>query len=338
LNSDINKKGPDRSSRYSFNRMEFSGSLGDLGTLLPISIGMIMINGLSPTGLFISIGLFYILSGHYYGVTVSVQPMKVVGAYAIAMGITAPQIAASGLLIGLILLIIGGSGAISRVGTFIPKSVIRGVQISTGTLLMIQGVKFMIGTSSFQAMQGAAEPYLNIQSIGMVPIGIILGTLAGLITLFFLENKKIPAGILVILIGSLTGLVLGNTESFNTFKAGLFLPELIPYGFPSETDFSFALLILVLPQIPMTIGNAVIANADLSRQYFGNKSDKVTYKSLCYSMGIANILTFLIGGMPLCHGAGGLASHYRFGARTAGSNLIVVEFHMYSFSDIILNR
>jgi len=101
--------------------MEFSGSLGDLGTLLPISIGMIMINGLSPTGLFISIGLFYILSGHYYGVTVSVQPMKVVGAYAIAMGITAPQIAASGLLIGLILLIIGGSGAISRVGTFIPN-------------------------------------------------------------------------------------------------------------------------------------------------------------------------------------------------------------------------
>ena len=40
-------------------------------------------------------------------------------------------------------------------------------------------------------------------------------------------------------------------------------------------------------------------------------------------MALANLLTFCLGGMPLCHGAGGLAAHYRFGARTAGSNLMI---------------
>jgi SulP family sulfate permease len=40
-------------------------------------------------------------------------------------------------------------------------------------------------------------------------------------------------------------------------------------------------------------------------------------------MGLVNLVSSLFGGMPLCHGAGGLAAHYRFGARTAGSNVII---------------
>jgi len=123
---------------YKFNRMEFSGGLGDLGTLLPLSVGMIMINGLSPVGVFVSIGLFYIVSGIYYGIPVPVQPMKVIGAYAIAMALSASQIAASGLLVGIFLLVIGGTNAIGLLGKYIPKSVVRGVQMSTGALLMAQ--------------------------------------------------------------------------------------------------------------------------------------------------------------------------------------------------------
>jgi len=80
---------------------------------------------------------------------------------------------------------------------------------------------------------------------------------------------------------------------------------------------------LVLPQIPMTLGNAVVANADLTKQYFPESSRRVTYRSLCISMALAAVLSFFLGGVPMCHGAGGLASHYRFGARTAGSNLII---------------
>lgn len=104
---------------------------------------------------------------------------------------------------------------------------------------------------------------------------------------------------------------------------GIYLPNLLPYGLPSGADFSFALFVLVLPQIPMTLGNAVIANADLSIQYFPLDGRRVTYRALCISMALGNLLSFFLGGMPMCHGAGGLASRYRFGARTAGSNLII---------------
>jgi SulP family sulfate permease len=308
---------------YRFDRLELAGSLGDLGTLLPLAIGMIMINGLNPSGLFLAIGLFFIFSGLYYGITVPVQPMKVIGAYAIATAMSASQIAASGALIGLFLLVIGGTGAITLIGKYTPKPVVRGVQISTGTLLMAQGVKFMAGSSKFQALRQAAEPYLSIQSLGPIPIGIIIGVIGAVLTLLLLDNKKFPAAILVILGGLGVGWAFGTHEGFDKLRIGLYIPRILPFGMPTGADFSFALLVLVLPQIPMTIGNAVIANADLSREYFGEDSKRMTYRASCISMGLANMLSFLVGGMPLCHGAGGLAAHYRFGARTAGSNLMI---------------
>jgi sulfate permease, SulP family len=311
------------SPRYRFDRMEIAGSLGDMGTLLPIAIGMILINGLSPTGMFFSIGIFYILSGMYYGITVPVQPMKVIGAYAIATAMTPSQILASSALMGLFLLIIGGTNAITLIGKYTPKPVIRGVQVSTGTLLMAQGVKFMIGSSKFQMMRQMAEPYLTIQHIGPIPVGIFIGIVGGVLTLLLLENRKFPAGLVVILGGIFLGLVLGTHEGFDKLNIGIYLPKFLPFGLPAGADFTFAFFALALPQLPMTIGNAVIANADLSYEYFGNDSKKVTYRSLTLSMALANLLSFVVGGMPICHGAGGLAAHYRFGARTAGSNLMI---------------
>jgi SulP family sulfate permease len=73
----------------------------------------------------------------------------------------------------------------------------------------------------------------------------------------------------------------------------------------------------------MTLGNAVLAYTDLSREYFAEKSEKLTNRKACVSMALANFFSFCLGGMPLCHGAGGLAAHYRFGARTAGSNVMI---------------
>jgi SulP family sulfate permease len=264
------------SPRYKFNRLEFAGSLGDLGTLLPLAIAMIMINGLSPSGLFFAVGLFYTFSGLYYGITVPVQPMKVIGAYAIAMGLSASQIVASGALIGLFLLIIGGTGAITLIGKYTPKSVVRGVQLSTGTLLITQGVKFMVGSSKFQILRQAAEPYLSLQTLGPVPIGMVIGIIGGILTLLLLDNKRLPAGLIVVSGGLVLGLIFGAHEGFDKFRLGLYIPKVLPYGRPTNIDFAFALLLLVLPQIPITIGNAVIANADLSREYFGKDSERVS--------------------------------------------------------------
>ena len=308
---------------YQFNRVEFAGSLGDLGTLLPLAVGMIMINGLNPQGLFLSIGLFYVLSGYYFGLPVPVQPMKVVGAYAIATGLTAQQISASGAWLAIILLIAGITGLIDLIGKYTPKATIRGVQLSTGSLLMVQGIKLMWGTSTFQALKSASEPYLVIQHLGPIPIGIILGMVGIALTLLLLENKRFPAGLIVVCGGMVIGLLAGTREGLNHLALNIHLPDLLPFGLPTMNDFSLVLLLLVLPQIPMTIGNAVVAYADLSKEYFGEASAKVSYRNVCLSMAAGNIVSFLLGGMPLCHGAGGLAAHYRFGARTAGSNVII---------------
>ena len=310
-------------TKYRFNRQEFAGSLGDLGTILPIAIGMILVNGLNPSGLFLSVGIFYILTGFYYGVTVSIQPMKVIGAYAIATAMSSGQVLASGLLMGIVLLVLGITGAIDIIGKYTPKSVTRGVQLSTGTLLMAQGVKLMIGTSKLQLLHKMAEPYLTIQSLGPIPIGIFIGIAGAILTLFLLDNKKLPAGLVIVILGLIIGLILGTKQGFDNLAFGFYLPQWMPLGFPLKADFTFAVFALVLPQLPMTVGNAVIANADLSKEYFKEKSKKVTYKSLSITMALGCIFSFFLGGMPLCHGAGGLAAHYRFGARTAGSNYMI---------------
>lgn len=313
------------SERYKFDRMELAGALGDLGTLLPIAIAMVLFNGLNPLGLFLSVGVFYILSGMYFGITVPVQPMKVIGAYAIATAMSADQILASSLLMAIFLLIVGMTGAIDAIRKWTPKSVIRGVQLSTGALLIAGGIKFMVGTSKFQALQNAAEPYLSTQSIGPLPVGMVIGILGALITLLLLDNKRFPAGLIVVLGGLITGLALGAELDFWSGKESPFfdLPRLLPFGFPDKTAFTYALLVLVLPQLPMTLGNAVLAYTDLSKDYFGERSAKVTNRKVCVSMALANLFSFCLGGMPMCHGAGGLAAHYRFGARTAGSNLMI---------------
>lgn len=306
-----------------FNRRELAGSLGDLGTLLPIAIAMVVVNGLNPLGLFFSIGVFYIVSGLYFNVTVPVQPMKVIGAYAIATAMNAEQILAASLLMGVLLLLIGATGAIDLIQRWTPKSVVRGVQLSTGVLLLSEGVKFIIGTSNIQTLRNMAEPYLSLQTIGPLPIGIIIGTVGCILTLYLLDSKKFPAGLVVIFSGIALGLLLGKDVNLLPEQWSIHIPEFLPFAFPQKADFTFALLVLVLPQIPMTLGNAVIAYTDLSRDYFGDRAKRLTNRKVCLSMALANFFSFIFGGMPLCHGAGGLAAHYRFGARTAGSNIMI---------------
>ncbi|WFS61861.1 putative sulfate/molybdate transporter [Pseudodesulfovibrio thermohalotolerans] len=306
-----------------FDRMEWAGSMGDLGTLLPLAFGMIMINGLSATGLFLAVGLMYLIGGAYYRVPIAVQPMKVISAYGIAMALTPQVITASGILLAIMLLFLGGTGLVDKVARLVPKPVIRGVQLSTGILLLAKGVHLIVGKNPLQVMRGAVEPFLAVQSLGPVPMSVVTGVVFGLAALLLLRSNRFPAGLVVVVAGVVFGAVFGAWRELAVIRPGLHFPEILPFGIPALPDFSFALLALVAPQIPMTMGNAVIANRDLSFEYFGNESRRVTDRALCISMGLANVVSALVGGMPLCHGAGGLAAHYAFGARTAGSNIII---------------
>jgi SulP family sulfate permease len=301
--------------------MEIAGSLGDLGVLLPIAVGMVLVNHLPPAGVFMAIGLYYIFAGMYFGVTTPVQPMKVIGSYGVAMALSPDVIQASTLWVGILLLAIGMSGAMKQITRFVPRVVIRGVQLSTGVLLMAQGVRLILGTSSTQAKAGLSEPFLSVSSLGVLQLSWVFGAIAVVLTLFLINNRRFPAASIVVGFGFLMGLLLGNGLPLEGL--GLHFPDLFPTGFPSWVSFSTALFVLALPQLPMTLGNAVLANEDLAREYFGDGAARTTGKALCICMGLANIGSFILGGIPMCHGAGGLAAHYRFGARTAGSNLFI---------------
>ena len=309
--------------KISFNRMEWAGSVGDLGTLLPLSFGMIMINGMSATGLFLTVGLMYVLAGAYYRVPIAVQPMKVISAYGIAMALSPDVISAAGMLMAVLLLFLGTTGLVDVMARIVPRPVIRGVQLSTGILLLSKGVFLIVGKNPLQIMYGAAEPYLAVQSVGPLPLSIVSGVAFGLVTLLLMRSNRFPAGLVVVVAGGIFGASLGAWRELADIRLGFHLPQFLPFGLPSGSDLSFALLALVAPQIPMTMGNAVIASRDLSFEYFGNESRRVTDRALCISMGLANVFAVLVGGMPVCHGAGGLAAHYAFGARTSGSNLII---------------
>jgi MFS superfamily sulfate permease-like transporter len=209
------------------------------------------------------------------------------------------------------------------VARLVPKPVIRGVQLSTGILLLSKGVFLIVGKNPLQLMDGVPEPFLVVQSVGPVSMSIVSGVLFGLIALLLLRSNRFPAGLVVVVSGAVFGTLFGAWRELAEIQVGLHLPQILPFGIPTLPDFSFALLALVAPQIPMTMGNAVIASRDLSFEYFGNESRRVTDRALCVSMGLANVFAALVGGMPVCHGAGGLAAHYAFGARTAGSNVII---------------
>jgi len=301
------------SPAFIFNRLEFSGSLGDLGTLLPIAIGMIVLNGLNVTNVMVTVGLFYIVSGFYFKVPTPVQPMKVIGAYAIAVGLSPTQIIASSLWMGAIVLVLGTTGLIHLIAKYTPKCTVRGVQLGVGVVLMGKGINFML----------QPDPNLVVQSIGPINTGIVLGVVGMAATLLLLENRKVPAAVMVIIGGIIVGLFIGKPLKMEELKIGFHFPQFFPYGLPSGSDMLWVLPVVVLPQIPMTIGNAILSNTDVMHEYFGKRAHRATYKSIANSQGIANIISFAWGGIPLCHGAGGLAAMYRFGARTAAANLMI---------------
>ena len=180
-------------SKWRFSRQEVAGAFGDIGVFFPIALGLVLTNGLEAGAVFVSAGLLYILAGLYFGVVVPVQPMKLIGAYAIATGVSALQISTAAVWMGLMLLVLAVSNGAGLIEKLIPRPTIRGVQLTGGILLMGKGIALMLGTSALQQMRGAAEPFLSLSAIGPVPIGLVLGpTTVGFLSDYFQTSMAMP--------------------------------------------------------------------------------------------------------------------------------------------------
>ncbi len=306
-----------RVGSFEFSRRELAGSLGDLGILIPLSVALITINGLSFTSVFLLAGIFYLLSGLYFKLPVPVQPLKLVAAIAIAAPekVSLEVMAATGIIFGIILLLLSITGLIDQIARLFTKPIVRGIQLGLGFILIVKGINFIKEKDLF------IEDLTNEAAVGGVPVNLIIGLVAVLLVLLLLNSRRSPAAIVIVFAGFVIGAAYGAFDN----SQWNFGPTDIEFQTPALDDYWVAFYLLVLPQIPLTIGNAIIGTTDTARSLFGTGkvTKKATNGAFATSMGLINIPTGFLAGMPMCHGAGGLAAHYRFGARTGGANLMI---------------
>ena len=279
-----------RIGSFEFNLRELAGSMGDFGTLLPLAIGYIAVCKMDPAGLLVMMGLANIVTGLVYRLPMPIEPMKVLAVMAIAQQWTPVKIYTAGLVMGAVWLLMALTGAMAHVARWTPKTVVRGIQISLGVLLAVQGIR-MVGPSW------------------------ILGCASVAIVLALRRNRYAPAAL--VLVG--LGIAIMGVGGQLTGLAGLRF-ALPPLVLPDLREVWPALRDGGLAQIPLTATNAVIATSALISQYWPNR--RVTPRQLSLNMGLMNVVVPFFGGMPLCHGAGGLAGQYYFGARTGGANIL----------------
>jgi MFS superfamily sulfate permease-like transporter len=284
-----------------YNRNELAGAFGDLGTFIPFVAAYITLNKMDPLGILVAFGVFKIFVGQYFKTPFPVQPMKAIGGMAIAHpeSITHGMIWGSGIFTAVFWLIMGFTGAVSWLHKITAKPIIRGIMLGLGLSFVLEGVKRM-----------GDQPVVAVMAAAM--------------TFFLLSKEKIPAMLLLLVFGMVVALV-SNPSLWNELaqiSARLRIPE---FSLDRITwqDLIVGTLILGLPQAPLTLGNAIIGTAEENNELFPDRPAKV--KTIAVDHGIMNLFSAVIGGIPLCHGAGGMAGHVRFGARTGGA-LVILGF------------
>ena len=288
--------------RNRFDRMEWAGAFGDLGTLIPFLVAYISLLKMDPFGVLFTFGVAKVLSGLYYRTPFPIQPMKAIGAISTTQAaqtitITPNMVYGAGIATGLLWLVLGLTGATRRIAS------IAGRPVGLGIILGL-GFSFMLG------------------GIRMMSEGWLLGSAALAMTLLLLKNRVIPVMFLLLVSGAVVACVESPAllaELANT-RMAVRLPS---WSLAAMTwkDFALGAIFLAFPQVPLTLGNAIIAVTEENNHLFPDRP--VSERKVSISTGILNLLAPAVGGVPMCHGAGGMAGHVAFGARTGGSLIIL---------------
>jgi sulfate permease, SulP family len=283
-----------------FDRREFAGAVADLGVFVPIAVALIVSNGLSATAVLLPAGLLYVTAALVYQLPVPVQPLKAFGAIAIAKGLGSDEIAAGALLMGAMFLLAGRLGILDALARAFPRALVRGVQLTVGLLFL----KISWGLVADPPKSFAAHA-LDVR--WALPLAVLALVLALTLRRYAISIALVGTGVLVALVLAGGELELG--------PSALILPSL------DGGVLLTALTVLVLPQAPLSFANSCLATADAARVYFGKEGERVRPGRLATSFGTANLLAGAVSGMPVCHGAGGMTAHYKFGARTGAAPL-----------------
>ena len=283
--------------RIAFNRNELSGAFGDIGTDFPLVVGMILAGGLDPGSVLIVFGAMQVATGLLYVMPMPVQPLKAMAALVITQKLGGDILYGAGLAIGVTMLLLTVTGLIDKLANAIPKVVVRGIQLGLG----------------IQLATVALKQYLPADGIG----GYALAFFCAVLIVLLLGNRRFPPAPFVILIGIVSALVAGADIGHLAGGFGIHLPEL---HMPQLSDIWLGFLLLALPQIPLSLGNSVLATRQVAADLFPDRAITVRKIGLTYSA--MNLVNPFLSGVPTCHGAGGMVGHYTFGGRTGGSVIL----------------
>ncbi|MDP2901035.1 MAG: putative sulfate/molybdate transporter [Candidatus Bathyarchaeota archaeon] len=283
--------------RLGFLMREVSGSLGDIGTLFPLLAGMVLAGSASMSGTLIWFGFFTITTGIVFGIPLAVQPMKVIASLSITQKLPPETLVAAGIILGVSILLLSQTRVLKMLQERLPKAVIVGIQVTLGLQLVNSALTMMAGKPLFG---------LDSVSVGVVSLAIIL---------LSLKFRSFPAALLLTVMG-LAMTVVAYPQILHNVTPELSLPPLVV---PSYENFVKGAE-LAVAQIPLTVTNSLLATVALGQRFFPRRSP--TIRSVALNLSAMNLVAPLFGGVPMCHGAGGMASWHRFGARTAASMLM----------------
>lgn len=269
-----------------------AGAFADGAILFPLMAALAVSSGMSGALLLASAGLAYVFTGIFFRVPMPVQPLKSIVVGAVALGASAAEVRLAGLGIGLFCLSLA-LVPVDRFEKFIPRHLIQGIQFSLGVLLVLKGVQWTWGEGS---------PAVMIAMTVFVPAAILF-------------RSRVTAPILGILavLGVVCGVWSGDHVAVLHAKAVV----------PKTGIRADVLLSLLLPQLALTLTNSVVGTYDTARRYFGDVASRVTLRSLLLSIGFGNLIASAIGGLPFCHGSGGMTAHVRAGATRYTMNFYI---------------
>jgi len=273
-----------------FSIRELGGAFGDWGTLIPFIIGYVSIVGFNPAGIFLCLGITNIILGIKYNLPLPVQPQKTIGSIALSQQWSPSLVISTGFGTGIVWTLLGFSKKLNTLVQRVPIIAVKSVQL---------GLALILGWAAILLFQ---ENFI----LGFISIAIII---------VFINNKRVPSAIILMVLGFFlifqTGQVLISDIVFQ-------LPTFTFY-IPNWEELLLGMLIAGIAQLFLTLTNVMIATVSLVKDLFPEKEEAIDANSLAFNMGAMNLINPFIGGIPLCHGSGGLAAQYAFGARTGGS-------------------
>lgn len=284
---------------------EVSGSLGDLGTLLPLLVALTLTSSISLSSTLVFTGLANILTGLLFGIPLPVQPMKAIAAVAISRRFTQEETAAAGLFVGAVVGVLSASGLLRWVASVVPVPVVKGIQVGAGLSLVLSAGGTLLGPLDWVKPSWADN--------------LLWALAAFLLLLATTDVPRVPYALLVVGLGSVLAAVQLSRVSTCPPGFQLWRPSFV---LPGADTFLRSALTAGVGQLPLTTLNSVIAVVHLSSDLMPSvPAPSVTQMGV--SVAIMNLIGCWFGAMPACHGSGGLAGQYRFGARS-GSSVVIL--------------